>query len=993
MSTVYDVRLLGNLTVVRGEEVIDRFPTRKTAGLLALLALNGDRRIPRDTLAELLWPDGEPEPVRNRLNQAVSELRRILHAPDEGSYLIEADRHSIGLRAGAFDTDVARVRGFLARAQAGDLEERFGALVEAANAFTDWLLVGLDEDWLMTPRLELYESLTGLATELHAADEIGRFRRQQAEVDRRILVLDPADDTAHRRLIEYYIERDNPQAALHQYETLRRQLARFSAEVEPEAAALAEHARVMLTRRTLPRSIDLRQWTDSIPVRARLPSYLTKFVARDAELDRVEAALRSGERLVAISGLGGIGKTRLAVEVAERVAEAFDGNVAFVSLESVEENTVLLAEIARQVGVHHTVSHETPEGLAAKFAVRRPILLVLDGLERLVEQGFDELARFLEAAPTVTLLTTSRVALRLRGAVEIALRPLDVPAAGVCSPHIVASSPAVALFASCARCVDAGFVVSGENAADVALLCRRLDGIPLALELAAGWLRSMSPRQIVERLEPDLNAIAGGQSDVPARQRSLGDVFEATWSMLDSHARDVFVRLATFCGGWDLDAARDVCGGERLEEGLDALVSHGLVFRDVSAGAERFDMLATTHRFVSSRPEAMDVLDLKAMHVEFFQRRARELLALPREESAALYAADFANFLLTGRRLFAWGRYEELGRFVLDLSEYWEQVGYIGSAIEWLEPAIGATDGALRTRLQVRLGLFLLDAGDPVRGIEVLGATDAEVRVDEDKGARLEVAIALGKALHQVGRVDEERAMIERALELARDLNDPSRTARCYRMLGNLEAEAGAHDSAERHYRMSREFAEDAGDPYQVATALGNLGNLCRMCSRFEEAAELLRRSLQVAMSIDARGLFPDIHVMQAMLALDQGQPLRALAMLGDAFVDGIEDFPTQAAALRLYALVFESLGAKREALTVAAFATSGLKRLGAATEGVEQIPVLEAVARLKAEESEVDAAAIDARALRWSVAEACRYCDEVGWRLVGEGLGVPVPN
>ena len=335
--------------------------------------------------------------------------------------------------------------------------------------------------------------------------------------------------------------------------------------------------------------------TDLRPV--ELPAPATEIVGRDAEIATIgELLRRPGVRLVTLLGAGGVGKTRLALAIASAAAAIAFERVWFVDLAAVNEPGLVLEAIGRAVGVQAEGAASIPDLLIDRLRDRH-VLLVLDNLEHLTDAAL-ELARLLAACPGVTTLVTSRTALRIRGEHEVSLAPLDVPPAK--EPVDVAAvgrTAAVVLFVQCARRVVPGFALDGENAAVIAELCRRLDGLPLAIELAAAQLRVMTPaallRRIGDRLDRSLD-MTTGSVDLPARQRTLRATLEWSYALLPEPERALLARLSVFAGSWTVDGAQAV-GGLDEDEVLNALSSllvHSLISTQHHYGNEpRFTML------------------------------------------------------------------------------------------------------------------------------------------------------------------------------------------------------------------------------------------------------------------------------------------------------------------------------------------------------------------------------------------------------------------
>lgn len=348
-----------------------------------------------------------------------------------------------------------------------------------------------------------------------------------------------------------------------------------------------------------------QSWEDVLDTPPLAP--LTSFIGREAEVGAVARLFtEQGARLVTITGPGGVGKTRLALAVAEAVRSAFPAGVLTVGLAPVIEPALVPVTIARSLGVSEASDRTLATQVAA--AVRdSQLLLMLDNFEHVLPAA-PFVTDLLRACPNVAILTTSRERLRLGGEREFALAPLALPSeARSAGTEELAHNIAVRLFAERAREVDPAFAVTDENVLAIAEICRRVDGLPLAIELAAAWAKVLPPATLVCRLEHRLPFLVGGARDAPSRQRTLRDTIAWSYDLLDADEQAVFRRLSVFVGGWTVEAAEAVVGdGIDTLVALASLVDKSLIRRDAHSAEGRFYLLETIREFASERLQAHD---------------------------------------------------------------------------------------------------------------------------------------------------------------------------------------------------------------------------------------------------------------------------------------------------------------------------------------------------------------------------------------------------
>ena len=577
---------------------------------------------------------------------------------------------------------------------------------------------------------------------------------------------------------------------------------------------------------------------DNAPTVAALPMPSTGVIGRDAEVATLLEWLaeEDGRRLVTLVGAGGIGKTRLALEVARLARDAFD-RVTFVALEHVREDRDVLPAIARGFGVRDLGDRPLMDRLAVARAGRRD-LIVLDNFEQ-VASSAPLVATLLTALPDAKVLVTSRSRLRLRQEYVFDVDPLDLPsdAEGAASAEIMAA-PAVRLFRDRARAVDPRFEVTEDNAADVARICRALDGVPLAIELAAIRIRVLTPSAMLERLDHVLPLLVTGARDVPERQRTIRATVEWSVDLLGSDARALFARLGVFSGDFSLAAVEAVAAGapwaaDVLDAVLD-LVDGSLLRQRDDAGEPFFSMLVPVREIAAARFEQdADAAAVRRAHAEHYVRLAVETEPLLRGstqlEALDRLEAERDNIRSGFRHLIALGDSDAVVDAVWRLLLYWWIRNLLPEAKAWMADVLDAgarlADRTRAIALALSAWVSLLQPGPEV-DLALIEESAALFHADGDafsEGCALTV-LSIACTFRSPPELDRAEAVQRRALELVPADLDSTFNAFFRAGLGTIELFRGHGEAA---LVIAEDVVADAvaiGDRFVEAVALTNAG-------------------------------------------------------------------------------------------------------------------------------------------------------------------------
>jgi predicted ATPase len=640
-----------------------------------------------------------------------------------------------------------------------------------------------------------------------------------------------------------------------------------------------------------------------LPPPLPLPVPCTSFIGREKELAHVKQLLRSEHvRLVTLSGAGGSGKTRLALRAAGEMTEGFPGGVYLLSLASVIDPGTVVSTIAQNLGLRHTGGMPLPEALQlyVRSAVQAPTLLLLDNFEQVVSAA-PLLTALLASSPRLKMLVTSRAVLDLSGEYDFPVPCLPAPdPKQLPSFEELVQNPAVALFLERATAVDPGFALDEDNSRAVAEICVRLDGLPLAIELAAARVKILPPAALLAYPGNSLDLLTCGPRDVPSRQQTLRKTIDWTYSLLSAAEQTLFRRLAVFSGGCTLESAEAVCNTRRdLEipvlDGISSMVNkHLLQRKEEKAAAGRFTMLQTVREYALER--------LRASGEEVFTRRAHAAycVVLAEEGAAQMAEEDRANWLTLWdaeydnlRDALDWLIRTESGQWALRLGTalfaFWERREHLAEGRERLEAVLNMRSTAAPTGVRARAAwyaaIFADQQGDFGRAIWL---HHESLRIYRELGDRKGTAAQLGYvglALRQAGKVAEARTFYEESVSACRQLGDGTALARALsnfaefsiaqgdrplasslfeealsifreigdgsgfgwslNHLGDLAFEENDLDEASRLYRAGYDVFQGLGDRWGMARSLTDLGRLASEQSEQEDARLLLRQALR----------------------------------------------------------------------------------------------------------------------------------------------------
>jgi predicted ATPase/serine/threonine protein kinase len=633
---------------------------------------------------------------------------------------------------------------------------------------------------------------------------------------------------------------------------IERCLARDPADRYPSTEVLHRELTMLHTR-----LFDVKV-RDDIPA---VPVPRTSLVGRANELTKAKGLVLDEQvPLLTLTGPAGVGKTRLVLEIAGLLSGRFGNRIFFVDLSRVASPELVPETIAAAIGVRETVENDMAASLRRWVRERQhwPILIVIDNFEHVLAAA-PLVGELLTASRSLTVLATSRTALRLAGEHELAVAPLALPGTRATRVNDICDSPAVMLFVQRAMAAKSDFALIADNAVSVARICERLDGLPLAIELAAARVRQLTPVAILSRLEHRLDLLTGGPRDAPVRQRTLRAAIEWSHELLDERERMLFRRLTVFSGGCTLEGVEAVCNthrdvGENVEDVLGRLIEKSMVLRMGVGDPFRVTLLETIREFATERLAAgADGEPTRRAHAAYCLVLAEEGYGLRVRQQADWMTRcqlEYANHRvalewLIERHHFEWG-----ARLAAGLMPFWHALGFLSEGRDWLRRLLAlpceAHQLALRADALKYSAYLMHQQGDLSTCWQ--RHVDESLAIYSELGDRWNLVQATSDhaiVLAQLGRHAAARATMEATLSLWRELRDERGEARALANLATLAKVAGDHARARQLCTQSRELFQRTGDVEAIAWSLNHEADAARWAGDRVAAHNLLGLALE----------------------------------------------------------------------------------------------------------------------------------------------------
>ena len=955
-----ELHVLGPFQAALDGEPITTFESDKVRALLAYLAVEGHRPHARTALAGLLWPDCSDSAALGNLRHALSNLRAAVRGRQSDPPLVHVTRDTLQFNLRSDCTlDCAAL--LVAAEGATDALER------AIAAYRGPLLEGLFsdsaafEEWMLLKREHFRQRALAALHQLADLHEQQGQHAQAASLARRAIELEPWEEESHQQLMRALARSGRRGAALGQYEACRRLLSeQLGVEPSPETTALRDAIRDNRLSEIAPPS---ERREEESPL-FNLPIPLSSFVGRVremAELQTLLPSLQEHARLVTLTGAAGCGKTRLALQVSHRLARQeppsqrpYRDGVVWVELASLAPSDSIPRAVASALGLHESTERPT-DALVLEHLRARDMLLVLDNCEHLVAACARLAQALMQTCPRLHILATSREALGVPGELVWMVHPLGLPdlrAKCALTAERLLQSDAVALFIERAAAVAPRRELA-EDVITLAHICSRLDGIPLAIELAAARLKLLSAEQLAARLDDRFGLLTDGGRTALPHHRTLRAAIDWSHDLLSAQERALFRRLAVFSGGFALEAAEQACAdGEALPDGsscvtgsfllqadllglMTALMDKSLIAVERHKGGVRHRMLETVREYASEKLTASgEAQDLRERHARYLLHLAEE--AGPKVCSAE--GGDWAERLDTEHDNLraAWLHVLQSDvhlalRMLWALLRFWETRGHLSEGQEWASALARQTaDGAAPAAhaSAVTLEGWMLAQQEDMAARPLL---EKGLALASSAGDARAVAWALsGLAECAVAQGDMEAgcSYSAQALEASRDQGDTRVVAAALHRLGMLDWLQGRPDQGRPWLEQAAAAFREAGDLLGLAHVENTWGEQAREQGDYRQAAERYEQCLRTAARVRDRSMQAFVQYNLAHAVLHEGDVERARTLFQDALESGLEqgyrDLPLSCLAGLACVLVAKAQHREAVCLFAAAFALEG---------------------------------------------------------------------
>jgi predicted ATPase/DNA-binding SARP family transcriptional activator len=829
---------------------------RKAVALLAYLAVSGGKHT-REFLSGFFWPDFDQAKAFSNLRRTIWEVHQVL-----GENWLIADRDSVWLNPETeIDLDVARFRDLLSQChQQSDPAARIPLLVEAEKLYHNHFLTGFSlkdafpfNEWAYAEseelRGQLAEALTVLSEDYCTLGQAVKA----IPFARRLISLDPLNESAHRQLMEVYLQAGQHNAALKQYQTCE-QILRKELNLDPQPETRALYKKI---RKREMKPVRVEEKVETSEPKHNLPLQLSSFIGREKEIDDI-ANLLARNRLVTLAGVGGIGKTRLSLQVGQRLLNEYPNGVWFIALDSLADPALVPQNVAAIFEIRE--GSERPIIETLKHILRqKTALLILDNCEHLLEGCAQLINALLTSCPNLKVLATSRETLNIAGEAIYYMPALSLPEQVNTSLEALAEYEAVKLFVERALLAFSSFTLTKENAQTIANICRRVDGIPLAIELAAARVNFLQVEEILKQLQDSFSLLASDGRSALHRHQTLQASMDWSWGLL-TETEQIFLRkLSVFAGGWTIESAQAVCEGNTLNL-ISALVKKSLIVVDQETGSEtRYCFHEIIRQYMRERlMESGEEENIRVRHLQYFLQLSEQAEPALRGPSQTEWYARLNNERDNIRAALEWAYKTDLeaGLYTCGrLGQFWEEYD-LREGERWLSKFLETDESHIyphgRAKALYAYGIILHSTQQYSLLEKVAEECLTLFRESGDRSGEIDGLISVANSKYASNNSTVLVTEItQQALNLSESIGDTWRKAFVLAELGSLGI---GFENQAPYWNKAIVLFREVRDLRLLEDCLGILGTLEVLNGNFESAQKKLDEAIRLRQALKRKG-------------------------------------------------------------------------------------------------------------------------------------------
>src|SRR6266498_2151089 len=859
---------------------------RKAIALLVYLAMNDighpSQKYSRESLIGLFWPDYEQAKAFSNLRRTIWEVHQAI-----GEDWLIADRESVHLNQNAkIDLDVVQFRDLLATTrQQDDPTLRIPLLIDTVKLYRNHFLTGFSlkdalnfNEWVFSESEELRRNLADALDTLSEDYTTLGEAEKAIPYARRLITLDPLNEESHRTLMEVYIQAGQHSAALKQYQACE-QILRKELNLDPQPETRALYKKI---RKGEMKSVLVEKRIESITPKDNLPLQLSTFIGREKEQDEIISLILKN-RLVTLAGVGGIGKTRLSLQVGQRLLNDYPNGVWFIPLDSLADSTLIPQTVASVFDIREKSDRPIIE-ILINVLHEKTTLLIFDNCEHLLDACAQLIKTLLTNCPNLKILVTSREILNMQSEATYYLPPLSIPNDDDLLTEKLTQYESVQLFTERAALALSSFKLTKENAQTVVDICRKVDGIPLAIELAAARVNILKVKEILKQLHNSFALLASDSRTTTVRHQTLQASMNWSWGLLTESEQTVMPQLSVFAGGWTLESAQEVCEGNALNL-ISALVKKSLIMVDQKSGHKtRYRFHAIVRQYAHQRLiETGEEENIRTRHLKYFVKLSEQAEPALRGPTQVEWFARLNDELDNIRTALEWATQTdvEAGLYLLgSLHRFWESLDYREGArwiTEFLQKPESNNYPKARAKALLMQGIFLPAFHQFVAARSALQECLDLYRSCNDKPGEID-GLVLMASLTSVKQ--ESMELLTSARALAQSIGDTWRQAHVLTIMGQVN-----HPRRLSYLNEADALLREAGDMRLLAENAAAIGDLEIMNGDFETAQKWLDEAVMLNQNFSNKNLMGNILYTYGKMALVQGDYEQARTSLHESMV------------------------------------------------------------------------------------------------------------